>query len=211
MWRIGWQVQKEGTLAVSLDELRCQPEKDVRTVPAVSGRLILRIVVIVEVVVAPVVRRLGDASTAADHGLVEAPIRGPHRVVLAEVPFSEDAGAVTVPMKDVSHGRNAGAKDGPASGGRRYRVAQGVLPCEQSGTGRRAQGVGMVIGETHALAMQTVQVRSPQPRVAMAVEVTIPLIIGHHHDDVGAALPLREGQGPQPKAGNHVDSYAQPQ
>jgi hypothetical protein len=91
---IGGQIDKEGTVAVPLDELERLVEPDVGGVAFHRlGNAVAEVSVVVEIV-AEGVAHMSEDTTAVVQGLLEALVVRPQRVVVAQVPLAEHPRAV---------------------------------------------------------------------------------------------------------------------
>ena len=109
--------------------------------------------------------------------------------LLAQVPFSNQAGAISGLLEQLRKCRQAGVEFfdgigllGIASDAVDVGIAAGQDRC----TARSAEGVGAAsVGKARALAGQAVHVRRLQQRMARAAHLGVLLVVGHHQQDVG--------------------------
>ena len=95
---VGWQVGKERLIRIGapLDPVDGVVEENVGAVAGEGFALAVPAVRVVEVVVPPVIRYGADLRGGEPQGLLKAAILRAIRVIIAEVPFAEDAGAVAL-------------------------------------------------------------------------------------------------------------------
>ena len=132
---------------------------------------------------------------------VEAPLQGPARLggavaevgVLGEVPFPEhQRGPARVPEglrhqdRVVAQLEGVAGETGIAVGHRGHAGHVVVEPGQQRGPGGRAHRVDMEVGVAQALGGQAVQLGGVDLG-AVAAQVGVAEVVGHHHDHVGGA------------------------
>ena len=188
---VGRQVREERPVPIGFDEPHRAVEPDVGAVARVLLGLAVVPVGVVEVVVAPEVRRLADAAAAVDQDLLESAILRPEGVVVAEVPFAEDARAVAPRREDIRHRHLVAAEQRPAQDRVPDARAVAVAPGHQRGPRRRAGRAHVEIRQADALAMQRVDVRRAEDRIAVAAQVAVALVVGDHQNDVRRPAVLR--------------------
>ena len=87
----------------------------------------------------------------------------------------------------------------------RHAVLEFVPPRHDAAAGGRAGGAGVVVGEAQALVVQAVEIGRLDHRIAVAGDVAVPLVVGQHQDDVGAARGGgRAEQGNAGQCGEHL-------
>ena len=122
-------------------------------------------------------RRGRHAEAAEIFRFVEPAIHGAIRIVVAQVPLAEQAGAISAGGEDVGHGGEIAAKHGAAGGNGGRFVVQRVHAAHQLSAAGSAHGRGVEIGEADALAVQPVHIRRAQNGVAVAGEIAVALIV----------------------------------
>src|ERR1700744_3031747 len=100
MRTVEWEIDEERLVALLLDKLDGRRGDDIADVAIRPGPLAVMTEGGVEVGAAFVCRigrvaRLREAAAIKDERFVEAFVHGPHRVVVAEVPFAEYPSAIT--------------------------------------------------------------------------------------------------------------------
>ena len=109
------------------------------------------------------------------------------------MPLTEDAGGKACIAEIVGDGWDFGTKEGPSAAHVDGPVTGGVHPGKELPAGGRAHRGDMIIGQTDALAMKTVQVWGLQDRVPVNGEFRVALVVGH--DDQYVRMPFkREAQ-----------------
>jgi hypothetical protein len=104
------------------------------------------------------------------------------------MPFSGHSGLVAIFSKEVPKSllgcvHHGTARTGSVSTGNTWMVAG-----HQSSPRRCAKGADMKIGETDGFGVQAVKVWRFKDGVSMATEVSVTLIIRHHHNDIGSGI-----------------------
>ncbi|OPZ09032.1 MAG: hypothetical protein BWZ10_02596 [candidate division BRC1 bacterium ADurb.BinA364] len=183
--RVGRNIGEERPVFVSLDELQGRPEKHVGAVAPIGLPLAVVAQHVVEVIVAPVVRTLADSAAAMDQDLLEAAILRTERIIVAQVPLAEDSRAIARRGKNIGHGRFAGLQHRAPHDGVPNADARRIAPGHQRRACRRARRIDMEIGQPKTLAVQAVQIRSADHGVAVAAQVAVALVVGHHQHDIG--------------------------
>ena len=187
MWRIGADKAEEGLARVRFDEVLRLAEKDVGAIARKRGRDAVHQIGVVEIVVAPPVGALADPATAVtDRGLKSAVLRA-IRVFVAQVPFAEQACAVARLAEGVGQGPLVLAQQrAPAD---RVPDACGiaVMAGQQPSARRRAGGARVELPEPHRLAVETVEMRRLDERMAVRAQRRIALVVGQDQDHVRAA------------------------
>ena len=115
-------------------------------------------------------------------------------VVHAAVPLAHVAGAVAGGAEHVAHG--AFAQRDAVEAAIRFHAERAaavvVAPGEQRGASRGAQRcAAVVLGAAHALGGEPVDVGRGQDGVAVAAQIAVAEVVGHHQNDVGAAAGQR--------------------
>ncbi len=158
-----------------LDETRRIVEPDIGAESFVPGLLAIMPIPVVEVIVTP---RIGDRcyrAVAMNHRFMKPSVDGAVRVEIAQVPFAEDARAISVGGKHVrSGGRFAGYQVSAVIG-----AADTSMPamssCHQGRPGGRAEGGDVIVREPDTFSMQFVQVRRLEPGMPMTPQVPVTL------------------------------------
>ena len=96
-------IAEKRTILVGFDELH-------RTVKpyigAIAGKLLRLAIVkvrIVEIIIAPIVGSLADASPAVNEHLAESSILRPERVVVPQMPLAENTGSIAAGRENITH------------------------------------------------------------------------------------------------------------
>ena len=184
--RVGGKVNEERPILVLVDELQGVVEPDVGAVAGNLLGLAVAEVDVVEVVVTPVVGPLTDAAPAVAEDVVETLVLRAVRVVIAQVPFAEHAGAVAGRLEHLGHRDFVGAHQRAAHDRVPHAGASGVAARHQRTTAGRAGGVDVEVGEPNALAVELVHVGRLDHRVSVSGQVAVALVVGNHQDNVGA-------------------------
>ena len=91
MRRVGWDVGEERLIAALLDEHHRRVEKDVGAIALVGLLLAVELKDGVEVARPGRIGGLPDAASLVNQRFLKTLVDGPQQVVVAEVPFAEDA------------------------------------------------------------------------------------------------------------------------
>jgi len=137
---------------------------------------------------------LAYTAAAVYDGLGEALIHRPHGVVVAEVPFSEDAGFVSCVAEDFGDGDLLRLHHRPADPGIDYPRAVVVSAGHQARPGGSTYGTNVEILHRGAAADHGVDIGGSYEVVARSAEIAVALIVGHHENDVGP-FPCPAGAG----------------
>ena len=167
--------QEPGLLgAAALQKIHRQVGSDVG---AVAGKLLAR-AILDEI-------RIEVDALARQH----APVVETNRVV-AQVPLTDQAGAITGLLQQLRIGRNTRRHflDGVAAFGIPVDVMDvGQAPGKHRGPPRRAEGIGdEAIVETHAFVGQPIEVRRVENLVAVAAHHRRNMVVGHDVEDIWA-------------------------
>ena len=192
--RVGRNVAEEGFVAVLADEADGLIEPHVGTVSLVKLPMPVVHVDVVETVVAPVVGILPDTAAPVDDALLEAAEHRMVGVAVTEMPLAENARAVAVLAEELGDGRLLVVHDRAALQRMPYPRAGAVAARHQRRTRRRTRGVGMEVRQPHRLAVEPVDIRRADIRIAVAGHVAVALIVGKHQHHVGLPV-LRRGCG----------------
>ena len=106
-----------------------------------------------EVVVVPVVWDFSNYAAAKAQGFTKSPIKGAIGIVVAQMPFAKDAGAIARVRKCVGDGDFIPAHDIPAPQSAPYAGARGISPGHECGSRGRAHGIYVIVGQAHALVV----------------------------------------------------------
>ena len=144
------------------------------------------------------VHRLGNAARAVNKDLVKAALSGSVTGSVAEVPFAKNAGDVARFCQVLGQGGGRGSQTFPATPGVGDPILEGVVARHQGGAGGGAGRADVEVGEADTTCVQGIEVRGFQPRVAVASELGVALVIGEYQDDVRAAareIARQQGAG----------------
>ena len=135
-----------------------------------------------------------DAAQEAGEFREPAPVGMVAPVVQAAVPLAHVAGAVAGGAEHVAHG--ALAQRDTVEATVRFHAQRAatvvVAPGEQRRARRSAQRrAAVVLGATHALGGEPVDVGGGQDGVAVAAQIAVAEVVGHHQNDVGAGAGQR--------------------
>ena len=199
--RVRGEVQVEGLPAFyALDPLRRLREKDIG---AVAFGLLELAVVFDERGEIRVARRvaaragvvLADAAAAVDEDLVEAASLRLILVLVAEVPFAKHACGVTDGLQHLRQRDGVERHALAFQDGVGHAVLEFVPAGEQRTARGRAGGADVEVREPHAFAVQPVEVRRLEHRIAMRRDVAVALIVGEDENDVRAFARKAGGVG----------------
>ena len=101
------------------------------------------------------------------------------------MPFSKDARGVSGIAEVVCDRWDLGAQEGATTADIARTISGGVDAGEQLPARGGAHRSDVVVGQSNALAVEFVEVRSFQDGVPVNGEFGVALVIGHHDDDVG--------------------------
>ena len=150
----------------------------------------------VEVRIVPVVWCLPNAAPAMSHHLLESAVLRSIGIVVSQVPLAKHPGRVTIIGEDTSNRRLVFSQQRATHD--RVPDARAISPMagQQSAASWRACWRDMIVVQPHRNAGQSVDVRRLENRVSRATQVAIPLVVGHHEDNIGpsGAEVLRERQ-----------------
>ena len=137
----------------------------------------------------------------ADEDLVEAAIFRAVRVGEAQVPLAEDAGRVSVLLKDIRQGGPIPMHDRPAGNGGENSGTHRVLTCQDHRATRGAIRWRVEVGEFDALFREAVDVRGHDLCVPVAAHFVVTLVVREDVDHVrgpcGGTVRSRKTQGQQ--------------
>ncbi len=123
--------------------------------------------------------------------LVEAAVLRAIGVVVPQVPFAEEPGAVARPGEEVGGGRQIRAEQGAPARHVDRPVAGGVETAQKLPPGGRAHGGDMKVGKPQRPGVQRVEVGRAEHRVPVAGKVAVSLIVSDDDDDVGRGAARR--------------------
>ncbi len=155
-----------------------------------------------QVALGALVVRVGEAEEQ-----IEAVARREKLGRVAEVPFSDNGGAVAALAEQCADGGLGGGEADARVGHERARDADalGVATGEQRGAARAAQRRRRVVArETHALGGEAVEVGREDFGRAVAAEVVVAEIVGDDVDDVGRAIGAEGGSDREQRAGERA-------
>jgi len=182
---VGRDVAKERPILVFLDEANRPVKPDVGAIAGVLGRHAVVEIRVVEVVVAPVVRRLADSAATVDQHFMEPLILRPAGVVVAQVPFSKNRGPVAGGREDFGD-RHFFRRHDRSPHDRVPHAGAGGIPAGHQGRPRgRAGRVDVVVRQPNALGVESVHDRRLDLCVAVAGQIAVALIVGHDEDHAG--------------------------
>ncbi len=104
--------------------------------------------------------RLSDPSTHVDQALFKALVLRSQRVVISQVPFAENASAITRVAKHFRHGHLIRVHHRAAFVGVHYAGAEIVAPGHQARSRGRADGAHVKAVKAHAIGGKTINVGS---------------------------------------------------
>ena len=204
-------VEKEGALAVAVDEGRGFGGDQVSEVAGVFEELLAVPEVGVELAV-DVVEVVDVAGEVADE-FVEALAGGEIFLGVAEVPFTEEAAGISASFKDFGEEEGIGGEAaGPFADvdDTIDAVALLVLAGEKGAAGGGADGaIGVGLGEVDAFGGEAVDMGGAEVFGAAEAEVSGAEVVGEEEDDIGGAFGLGAedeggaGEGPQGMAAVH--------
>ncbi len=128
---------------------------------------------------------LANATGAMDEDFVEAALVRLILGFVAEVPLAKDASAITGLLQLLGQCGRAQGHSFALQDGVRDAILE-FMPSGQQRAARRGAGRrDLEIGETDALAAESVQIRGPEDRVAMGAHVAVSLVVRQDEKDVG--------------------------
>ena len=139
----------------------------------------------IEVAVAGRSGGLADSAAFVDERFLKALVARAHGVVVAEVPFAEDAGAVAGVAKDFRDGDFVGVHGEGSAGDFGDAGAVVVAAGHEAGAGGRAEGFDDELANLDAGLRQGVEVGRAEDGVAVRAYVAVALVVGDHEQDVG--------------------------
>ena len=135
---------------------------------------------------------LPDTSGTVDEGLVKAALMGLIRVFVPEVPLSENSGSVAGALEDLRQDGGLQRHALALEDGMRDPVLQGVAASHDCGPGRGAGRTDKEASEPRALVVKSIEVGGLDPRVSVAANWAVSLVIGNDQNDIGR---LGDGRG----------------
>ena len=133
------------------------------------------------------IRWLANAPAFEHQRFLKTLVDGAQRVIVAQVPFAEDARAITRRRKHFAERDFVRMHQRATEEGIDHASAIVVATSQQTRTCRRANGRDVKVVEAHTLAREPVDVRRMQDGIAVKAKVAMALIVGENDDDVGMA------------------------
>ena len=96
---VGGDIGKERFVFVGLDEFHAFVKPDIGAVTGETPVLAVDDIGIVKIVVAPIIRGLADSAGFVVDGVLESAVFRAEGIAVAEMPFAEQAGGITVCAK----------------------------------------------------------------------------------------------------------------
>jgi len=127
---------------------------------------------------------LPDTSGTVDEGFVEAALVGLIRVFVSEVPLSENSGSVAGSLEDLRQDGGLQCHALALEDGMRDPVLQGVAASHDCGPGGGAGRTDKEASEPRALVVKSIEVGGLDPRVSVAANWAISLVIGNDQNDI---------------------------
>ena len=191
--RIGGDVQKEGSISVRLNKTKALSEPHVRAVAFECLEGAVALVGIVEVIVSPVIRGLPHTTAAMPDHVLKPTILGTVRRIVTQMPLAHHASDIPVVSEQIRHSFLVRMHHRTSGAGAIGACTRRVMPGHQGRTRGRTERAHMEIGQAYGLAMQTIEIGCLEDWIAVTAQVAIPLIIGHHQDDIGPVHGSRPG------------------
>jgi len=199
MRAVGRQIAEEGLLlvAAAVDPVERRAEEHVGAVALGPHELTVAADRGIEIGVARGVaaaagKALPDPAAAVDEDPVESPLPGLIRVLVAQVPFAEDARRVAGRTPEQLRQRDRGLREPLPLEDRMADAGAELVPTGQERRPRGgAGGADVKLGEPHRLLAKPIEVRRLDHPVAVGGDVAVALVVGHHVDDVGPAAGER--------------------
>ena len=127
---------------------------------------------------------LADSARAVDEYLVEpAPLRLVV-ILVAEMPFAEDAGSVTRGLEHLRQGDRVERQALAFEDGMGDAVLELMAPGDERAAGGRTRRTDMEVREAHALVMQAVHVGRLEDGIAVGGNIAVALVVGQDENDV---------------------------
>ena len=142
---------------------------------------------VVEVIVVPEIRRGADVRRRIPERLVKAPVLRAIGIIVAQMPFAEDAGRVAGGGEQVGHRRQVAAEQRASAGDVHRAVAQAIHARHELAARGRTHRRDMEVREPDALGVQPVEMRRLQHRIPVNGQLAVALVIGDEDEDVGQA------------------------
>src|SRR5262249_25983330 len=137
----------------------------------------------VEVVVLPEVGHRGDAPAQVIDSFLKAALVRQVWIAIAQGPFAEVGRALAASRANLRHRGNASPDEGPSGTDRTRTTVQGIEASHELAAGRSTHGGDVEVGKANALAVELIEVRRLQHRIAVAGQIAIALVIGEKDDD----------------------------
>ena len=178
MREIGSQKNEEGLIFVSFSEIHRFPEENVVAITFVLFRDIVMSKYGVEITVPRGIPGLTYPAGGVVEAFLKTFVRRPYRKVIPEMPFSENACAISRRLENLGNGRFILADDAAAVIYLDRTGPFGIAPSEECRPRRCAEGLDVEVGELGALFGQSIQVRRAESGISVKAHVTISLVIG---------------------------------
>ena len=150
---VGGDRDEERFILVLLDELQRLAKPHVSAVSRELFPIAVVLVVVVEVVVCPVVLNVANSTTTINEDFIEPAILWAERIVVAEVPLSEQRGLVAAGLECIGNGCLIALEQRSPSDRRPHSVLERWATGQKHRTGRCAIWLHVEIGEANALAV----------------------------------------------------------
>ena len=178
------EVEEEGFFFVLGDEVLGLGKPDVGGVALEFLVGAVALVGIIELIVAPIIGSLANSSGLVPDDVLEALIHGSAGSVVTEVPLADHASGVACFSKIFSHREFGGFEGAASAGGAESSGAGGVAPGHEGGTGGRAEGANVEVGEADGFCVEFIQGGGFEHGVTETGEIAVALVIGDDDDDV---------------------------
>jgi len=134
---------------------------------------------------------LGQSASAQHQRFLKPLVHGPHRVVVAQVPFAEDPCAIAAGSQHLGQRRFVGMHQRTPQEGVDHAGAV-VIPSRHQARPRwRTDGHDVKLGQRDALPRQTVDMRSANDRIARRAKFAEALIVRQDDDHVRFGCRVR--------------------
>jgi hypothetical protein len=173
---------------IFLDELLRVFKEDIRAMPFCRHWNTVVPVRAIKISIVPVVRGLPHSASAMAEHVLKAPVFRPIRIIVAKVPLPKHPRGIPGIAKDIPDRHFVLPQHRPAHNGVPDAGSIRPVPRNQGGAGGRAGRRDVIIVQPDRLAVQFVEVRCLNDRVAMCCNVPIALIICNHEDHIGFFL-----------------------
>ena len=146
MGGVGGDVAEERGLRICFHKLHGFVEPYVCAITGVRFGCAVSEICCGEVVVVPVVGDFSNYAAAKAQGFTKSPVKRAIGIVVAQMPFAKDAGAIARVREYVGDGDFVPAHDIPAPQGAPYAGARGISPGHERGSCGRAHGIYVIVG-----------------------------------------------------------------